>query len=171
MATFVISPIDPALTLSGNSGQIDLNYLISDLDNTFNDAQITLAGIEIYFSDEIQIDANAIIPAPGVGTIPAIGGRLSFPDGGNADGDADTTNSILLSFSPLTVSETETPFISIPFTTTAAFDGSTQINFVGQSANPCPSRSNPLCHFNRRFRRSRGYSCLVYLCSRPTCRL
>ena len=134
MATLVVSPVNSTLSLSGNQGQIDLNYVINDLDNSFSATQIASAGFEIYFSDEIQIDEDAITFPSSVGTIPTLGGRILLDDNGNADSDPDTTNSLVLTFQPLSVSETETSFISIPFTTTATFDGEAQLNFISREA-------------------------------------
>ena len=135
MATLVVSPVNSTLNLSGNQGQIDLNYVITDPDNSFSATQIAATGFEIYFSDEIAIDVNDIIVPSSVGTIPPIAGRLTIDDSvGNADGDPNTVNASILTFQPLFVSETETLFISIPFSTTGTFDGTAEVNFISREA-------------------------------------
>lgn len=137
MADLIITPVNQSIDPA--AGEIILNYRIDD----FTDAAVSSIAFDIYFSDELTIDANSIVVPSSVGTVPFIGGRLASADTGNGDGDAATTNFIRITLSPLNTATTDTLFITIPFTTTGEFDGSDSVNFITTSANPTVETPQP----------------------------
>ncbi|QNP30989.1 cadherin domain-containing protein [Cylindrospermopsis curvispora] len=117
-------------SVSPRSGKINLDYRLEN----FTDPAVSSAGIEVYFSSEIQIDVNAITIGDNTGTVP-LNGRITGTDTGNADSDSSTGNFVLLTFQNLTTSATNKSFINIPFVTTSTFDGQATVNFIARSSN------------------------------------
>lgn len=117
-------------SISPRSGKINLDYRLEN----FTDPAVSSAGIEVYFSSEIQIDVNAITIGDNTGTVP-LGGRITGADTNNADGNGSTGNFVLLTFQNLTTSVTNKSFINIPFVTTNTFDGQAAVNFIARSGS------------------------------------
>jgi len=135
MATFAIAPDITTLNLSGTDGQIDLTYRIDDPDNSFSNSDIGSAAVTIFFNNEVLINVDQIslgdINGTPVGTIPITGGRSLSEDTFDIDGNLDTTSFALVQLRNLNPIETVdgAVLLSIPFSTTGAFDGQTQISF------------------------------------------
>ncbi|EFA69516.1 cadherin domain-containing protein [Cylindrospermopsis raciborskii] len=117
-------------SVSPRSGKINLDYRLEN----FTDQAVSSASIEVYFSNELQIDVNAITIGDNTGTVP-LGGRITGADTNNADGDGTTGNFVVLTFQNLTTSATNKSFINIPFVTTSTFDGQAAVNFIARSTN------------------------------------
>ncbi|WP_153016629.1 beta strand repeat-containing protein, partial [Cylindrospermopsis raciborskii] len=117
--------------LRADQPAIDLNYR---LDNFTGD--VSSAVIGIYFSNELQIDVNAITIGNNTGTIPPAGRTATTTDSNNADSDNSTQNFVLLTFQPLTTSSTESLLLTIPFVPTDQFDGEAKVNFIVSTTNP-----------------------------------
>ncbi|WP_417040653.1 cadherin domain-containing protein [Cylindrospermopsis raciborskii] len=117
-------------SVSPRSGKINLDYRLEN----FTDQAVSSASIEVYFSNELQIDVNAITIGDNTGTVP-LGGRITVADTNNADGDGTTGNFVMLTFQNLTTSATNKSFINIPFVTTSTFDGQAAVNFIARSTN------------------------------------
>ncbi|MCH4902839.1 hypothetical protein GSN00_00110, partial [Cylindrospermopsis raciborskii CHAB3438] len=117
-------------SISPRSGKINLDYRLEN----FTDPAVSSASIEVYFSNELQIDVDAITIGDNTGTVP-LGGRITGADTNNADGNGSTGNFVLLTFQNLTTSVTNKSFINIPFVTTNTFDGQAAVNFIARSGS------------------------------------